>query len=72
MAGLVKTSLEKAGIPCEILGEDRTGLSWAIGWTESWQEVWIAEDAHEAQATAIVEDVLSRGEESWPEDIESE
>jgi Putative prokaryotic signal transducing protein len=72
VAGLVKTSSEEAGIPCEILGGDRSGLTWAVGWTESWLEVWIVEDAHEAQATAIVEEILSRGEATQPEDTESE
>ena len=73
MAGLVKTSLEKAGIPCEILGGDRSGLAWAIGWTESWLEVWIAEDSQEARATTIVEEILSRAaKETPPTDTESE
>jgi Putative prokaryotic signal transducing protein len=72
VTGLVKTSLEEAGISSEILGGDRSGLTWAVGWTESWLEVWIVEDAHEAQATAIVEEILSRGEATQPEDTESE
>lgn len=71
VTGLVKTSLEEAGISCEILGGDRSGLTWAVGWTD-WLEVWIVEDSHEAQATAIVEEILSRGEATQPEDTESE
>ena len=77
---LMKQILERAGIPCHIIGEFRGGAAGEIPPIEAWPELWVVDELHAGEAKRIVETTMQQTVEegeSWicphcQEEIESQ
>lgn len=61
-AHLVKGLLESHGLGAEVRGEDLSGTRGEVPFADAWPTVWVVDDAHEAEARAVIAAFESRTE----------